>query len=105
MQVDDQALSERVARIVTAVHPLSIVLSGSAARGEATPESDLDLLVGMPRGTHRRHTAQHLYRTIRGTKVPYDLVVVTPSDLGTHKDNVGLIYRTILEEGRTVYDA
>jgi uncharacterized protein len=105
MQPDNQALSDLVERIVTAVHPLRIILFGSAARSEATSESDLDLLVVMPEGTHRRHTAQYLYRTIRGIKVPYDLVVATPSDLETHKDNIGLIYRTILQEGRTVYDA
>lgn len=33
-----------------AVHPLRIILSGSAVRGEMTPGSDLDVLVVMPDG-------------------------------------------------------
>jgi hypothetical protein len=34
-----------------------------------------------------------------------DIIVATPSDLERHRDNPGLIYRTILEEGREVYAA
>ena len=105
MQAEAKALEELIQRIVAAVHPLQIVLFGSAARGETAPESDLDVLSVMPEGTHRRHTAQYLYQTISGVKVPFDLLVATPNDLEKHKDNIGLIYRTILREGRVVYAA
>jgi predicted nucleotidyltransferase len=39
------ALAEIVRRVVDAAHPDSIILFGSAARGETGPDSDLDLLV------------------------------------------------------------
>lgn len=94
-----------VRQIVAAVQPLQVVLFGSAARGTMGPESDLDLLVIMPDGTHRRKTAQQLYRTLDGQGQPFDLIVATPSDLEKHKDNGGLIYRDILHEGREVYAA
>jgi len=103
MQAKAKALEDLIQRIVMAVQPLQIVLFGSAARGEITPESDLDILIVMPEGIHRRRTAQYLYQTISGVKVPFDLLVATPSDLEKHKDNIGLIYRTILREGRVVY--
>lgn len=105
MHVDARALDDLVQRIVAAVHPLRVVVFGSAARGDMGPESDVDILVVMPEGTHRRHTAQYLYRTISGIKVPYDLIVATPSDLEKHRDNAGLVYRNILREGRTLYAA
>jgi hypothetical protein len=35
--------------------------------------------------------------------VDFDLVVATPSDLEKHRDNIGLIYRNILQEGRELY--
>jgi len=58
----------------------------------------------MPEGAHRRHTAQFLYREIRGgVGVPFDLIVAVPSDLEKYKDNPGLIYKTILAEGREIY--
>ncbi len=94
-----------VQRIVAAVHPLRIILFGSSARGEEGADSDLDLLVVMPEGTHRRHTAQFLYRCTRGLGVPLDFLVATPGDLDKYRDHVGLIYQTILAEGRELYAA
>lgn len=91
--------------IVGEVNPVRVILFGSAARGEFGPESDVDVLVVMPEGTHRRHTAQKLYREIKGITIPFDIVVATPGDLEKHRDNPGLIYKTILEEGRTIYAA
>ena len=103
MHPDPALVDHLVRQIVAAVRPLRVVLFGSAARGEMGPESDLDLLVVMPDGTHRRKTAQHLYRTLDGRGQPFDLIVATPSDLEKHKDNIGLIYRDVLREGREVY--
>ena len=103
MGAEAQSLDRIVHRIVDMVHPLRIVLFGSRARGGARQDSDVDLLVAMPEGTHRRQTAQRLYRDIRGELPSFDVVVATPSDLDKHRDNLGLIYRTILREGQDVY--
>jgi len=91
--------------IVELVHPLQIVLFGSCARGDPEGANDIDLLVVMPDGTHRRRTAQSLYRAIRGTRAPLDIVVATTGDLEKHRDNPGLIYRDALREGKTLYAA
>ncbi len=98
-----QAIDRLVQGIIQEVHPLRIILFGSLARSQATPNSDIDLLVVMPEGVHRRHTEQRLYQNLRGIGVPYDIIVATPSDLETHKNHLGLIYKTILQEGRELY--
>ncbi len=98
-------IDELVQRIVEEVHPLRVILFGSAARGQMAPNSDIDLLIVMPEGVHRRRTAQFLYQRIIGLGVPFDILVATPDDLQKHKDNIGLIYRTILQEGKEVYAA
>jgi predicted nucleotidyltransferase len=103
--VDERVLQEIVGRIVEAAHPLRIIVFGSVARGEQGRESDVDLLIVMPEGTHRRFTAQMLYQRLRGIGVPVDLVITTQSDLERHKDNPGLVYRTVLQEGRVLYAA
>lgn len=100
-----EALERLVGRIVEAVHPLRVILFGSFARGDVRPGSDVDLLVVVPEGIHRRKTAQYLYRELKGVGVPFDIVVATPGDLERHKDNIGLIYRAVLSEGREVYAA
>ena len=71
------------------VHPLRIILFGSAATGEVGANSDIDLLVVMPEGVHRRRIAQSLYQRILGLGVPFDILVATPTDLQKHKNNAG----------------
>ncbi|MCY3763038.1 MAG: nucleotidyltransferase domain-containing protein, partial [Gemmatimonadetes bacterium] len=64
-------IDKLVADVVKSVNPLQIILFGSAARGDAGEHSDIDLLVVMPEGVHRRRTAQKLYREITGLGVPF----------------------------------
>lgn len=102
---DSQLVQQIVQRIVEAVHPLRIIMFGSAARGEMGPDSDLDLMVVMPDGTHRRHTAQFVYQTLRGTRAAMDIVVVTPDDLRRYGNWSSFIYYQALREGKVVYEA
>jgi predicted nucleotidyltransferase len=96
-------IDKLVKSIVDLVHPLQIILFGSWARGDNSPDSDIDLLVVMPEGTHSRSVAQSIYLNIRGIGVPYDVIITTHKILNKHRDNIGLIYHTILKEGKTVY--
>ena len=105
MQPTPEQLNELVHRIVTTVHPLRVILFGSAARGEMGVDSDIDVLVVMPDGTHRRHTAELLHRQFFGIPYGIDVVVATPSDLEKYRHSIGLIYHTILEEGHELYAA
>ena len=103
MEPDRDRLDDLVHRIVEAVQPLRIILFGSAARDEMGLDSDLDVLVVMPDGTHRRQAVQYLHTRMFGLGVPVDILVATPEDLERHRENIGLIYRTILKEGRILY--
>lgn len=66
MQPNPQILDDLVNRIVETAHPLQVILFGSAARNEMGPDSDLDILVVVPDGVHRRKTAQNIYRVLWG---------------------------------------
>jgi len=105
MPANSKVVESLVQNIVEAVHPLKIILFGSYVRGKTDPDSDIDVLVVMPEGAHCRRTAQLLYRQITGLGVPFDILVTTPSNLEKHKDNIGLIYRTVLKEGQEIYAA
>jgi len=104
MSDKNEIINTLINRIIELVHPLQIILFGSAARSEMTPDSDIDLLVVMPEGAPQRETARYLYRHLTGISIPYDLVVVTHQDLTDYKDDVGFIYYYALKEGKTVYD-
>lgn len=94
-----------VDEIVRLVQPLRVLVFGSVARGDAHPDSDLDLLVVVPNGTHRRQTAQRLYEEVPRRGVPIDVLVTTPRNLAAHVRESGFIYNTILREGVEVYAA
>ncbi len=57
MQPDPRVVDRLVQAVVTVVSQLRTILFSSAARGEMRPNSDVDLLVVMPPGTHPRQTA------------------------------------------------
>jgi predicted nucleotidyltransferase len=107
MRADQEQLDELVRRIVEAVHPLRIIVFGSAARGEMRPDSDVDLLVVMPEGTHRRRTAQDLRMLLfeSGYPLAVDVVVAVPGDMDEYGDDIGYIYHTVLREGKEMYAA
>lgn len=66
---------------------------------------DVDLLIVMPDGVHRRKIAQKLYLDLKGLEVAFDLLVATPDDLLKNQENRGLIYAQILKEGEELYAA
>jgi uncharacterized protein len=104
--IDREAiLEELVRKIVEAVRPRRIVLFGSSARGTFGPHSDLDILVVMPDGRHRRRTAQRVHRALARLPVPKDVVVVTESDVERFADEPSLVIHPALREGRDLYHA
>jgi len=100
---DQQLLDEVVSRTVAAAHPIRIVLFGSAARGTMGPDSDLDLLVVVRDGVHRRRTAQAIYRSLRGIGFAKDVVVVTESDIRQFGKNPSLVIYPALSQGKEIY--
>ncbi len=105
MQPDQKILDELVRRIVDAVHPLQIILFGSAARGKMGPQSDIDVLVVMPDGIHRGKTSREIYRHLWGLGFAKDIVVVTESDIHEYARNPSLIIKEALEAGQELYHA
>ena len=104
-QIPQETLDELVRRIVEAVHPFRIILFGSAARGQTHPYSDIDVMVVMPDGTHRRKTARKIDVLLGDFTWPVDILVATETDLDLYRDTYGLIYREVVREGREIYDA
>ncbi len=102
---DQQQLDALVDRIVKAVHPLRIILFGSAARGQMGPDSDVDVMVVMPEGTHRRRTMAFLHMQLWGVPFPVDIIVATPGDLERHGEDIGFVYNWAVSGGEELYAA
>ena len=62
---DEDLLDKLVQRIVEAVHPEKVILFGSWATGDAGPDSDIDLFVGVEPGRSTSEVADQAYAAIR----------------------------------------
>jgi uncharacterized protein len=102
---DPNLLDELVKRTIAAVDPLRIILFGSAARGSMGPDSDLDLLIVVRDGVHRRRTAQTVYKNLRGIGLAKDVVVATETDIHLYGDNPSLVIYPALHQGKEIYHA
>lgn len=105
MTPSDTVLNDLVARIRRVVDPVRIVLFGSSARGTAGPDSDLDILIIVKDGSHRRHTAQKVYGQMIGLGKPVDIVVVTEEDVRKYADCHAAVICPALKEGTNLYAA
>jgi predicted nucleotidyltransferase len=105
IKLSSQLLQTIVDRVVETANPNKIILFGSAQRGDMGPNSDLDILVVMPSGIHRRKTARSIYRNLIGVGFATDIIVVTEEDIEQYKDNIGFVIKPALEEGKVLYAA
>ena len=105
MHLSEKILNNLIQRITSAVQPRSIILFGSAGRGEMRENSDIDILVIMPDGVHRRSVAQLIYRSLQGFGFAKDVVVVTQTDVENYRHSPGLIIRTAINQGKEIYHA
>lgn len=104
-RLNSELIKEIVRRVSWTIHPRRIIIFGSAARGEMGPASDVDLLIVMPDGTHRRDAGRKVFRALSGLGIAKDVIVVTESDLKDFGENPSLVIKPALEEGREVYRA
>lgn len=101
----EQIIQQSVGRILSVKKPLQVILFGSASRGTQHENSDIDLLVVVPNGTHRRQTAQKIYRNLIGLGYAADIVVVTEDDVEKYRNTAGYVIQPAMTEGRLVYAA
>jgi len=99
-----ECLPEAIRRIADQFDPVRIILFGSWARGDARPDSDLDLLVVLPQVEDKRHATIQILRALNGLPVSKDVVVTTPEEIAARGDTVGFVLRPALREGKVVYE-
>jgi uncharacterized protein len=92
-----------VASIVTKFHPEQIILFGSHARGDAGPDSDVDLLVVMPVAGSKRRKQLEIRAALCDRTVPLDVIVTRPQDFLWRKDVVGTVEWPAAREGKVLY--
>ena len=105
MNVDETLLNEVVRRVLTVARPDRIILFGSAATGQMTKDSDIDLLVVEPTlaNTHERRVA--IRGAVGDIGYPVDVIVMRTERFERTKRWIGGIAYPANKYGRVIYEA
>jgi predicted nucleotidyltransferase len=100
----DTTIRTIVDRIVSEFSPVRIILFGSRARGTASADSDVDLLVVTDRAGSKRSQAVAIDLALADIRVAKDIVVVGEEELERERDVVGTIAYPAWREGIVLYE-
>ena len=103
--IDPDLIDEAARRIVAAAPGARVILFGSHARGEAGPDSDLDLLVVEPRVADRFSEIVRLQGVLAPLRLPADVVVVSEAHVEEWGDVASTMLHDALREGRVLAQA
>ena len=106
--VTEEILDEMVDTLVQEIAPEQIYLFGSRARGNARPDSDIDLLIveSEPFGTNRsrRQELVRIRRALSLFRVPKDILVYSRDEMAKWQHAVNHIISRCLREGKLLYE-
>ncbi|MBX3331045.1 MAG: nucleotidyltransferase domain-containing protein [Nitrospira sp.] len=99
------ALLEHVTKtIVERFRPKRIMVFGSHARGEAGPDSDLDLFIEMDTPRRAPDRAIEVSEVFGLRPWPMDIVVYTPEEVRRLRNITGTLLSVIEKEGKVLYE-
>lgn len=100
----EDLLQKATQRLVSEFQPEEIWLYGSHAWGTPHDNSDVDLLVVVPKSSETPiRRAQRAHRCLRGLRMPKDVLVETRHEVDCVKERNTSLENTILNSGRMLY--
>jgi predicted nucleotidyltransferase len=102
---DDAVIGEIVRRVLSVARPQKIVLFGSAATGNMTRDSDIDLLIIEAEPFNRREEYVRIRRALRGMGFPFDILFISTEWFDASKSVIGGIAHPANKYGRVIYEA
>ncbi len=97
-------MDDIIRRIVEVAQREKIILFGSAARGDMTRHSDIDLLI-IKEGADTLDLMARIYRKLHGVGASVDAILANPADVERFKDSHMLVFKPALREGRVIYES
>jgi predicted nucleotidyltransferase len=108
IEVTDQVLDEMVKAIVREVDPEQVWLFGSRARGQAGPDSDVDLLVverePFGPGRSRWKELTRLWSAVTPFRAPVDLLLYSQDEVARYRTWMNHVVAAALRDGRLLYE-
>ena len=105
MGIDDSLAREIVRRLLGVTRPDRIILFGSAATGQMTRDSDIDLLVVASAPSNTLDERVRLHKALRGLGFPFDVFIIGTERFEETKNIFGGIAYPANKYGRVIYEA
>lgn len=103
-KIPEKTLDLIVKRLVKAAQPAKIIMFGSHARGDASVDSDLDLLVIKPEIGNRVDEMVRLRYAIGKIGMGVDVLVYTPEEVDVKRDWSSTAIYWAVREGKVLYE-
>jgi len=105
MTVPEDILQRIVGQIVQMAQPDRVILFGSAATGNLTADSDLDLLVVESQVSNARQESIRIRNALENVPLPVDVIVMSRQRFEESKNIIGGIAYPAHKYGRILYEA
>jgi predicted nucleotidyltransferase len=105
MGIDEGLVQEIVRRVLAVARPDRIILFGSAAAGQMTRDSDIDLLVLEPAPESRLKESLKIRRALAELDYPFDVIVMRTERFEETKRVIGGLAFPANKYGRVIYEA
>lgn len=99
-----ETLPAAVEKIARELNPEKIILFGSYAYGNPTPDSDVDLLVVMETNEPYIERFLKVARLLRPRQFPVDIIVRTPAEIAHAMHTNSFFTREIYTRGLVLYE-
>ncbi len=98
--IDEKTIAEAVELLRRAAPDSTIIVFGSAARGETTRDSDLDILVVEPTVNDRWSEMVRLRDALRPLRIPVDVLVYSKETFDYWAETPNTVIYEAAQEGR-----
>jgi len=104
MAIDETLIQQVTETIVAHFHPRRIILFGSQARGDAGPDSDIDLFIEMDTLLNYYERAIAVDKLFGARSWGMDLIIYTPEEVAQWTGQIGTMLYVVETEGMVVYE-
>jgi predicted nucleotidyltransferase len=105
MKLDQNLIEEIITRILAVTPAERIIIFGSAASGEMTRDSDIDMLVLQSAPGDPRRESVRVRQALMDLDYPFDIIVMATERFEESKEIIGGIAYPAHKYGKVIYEA